>query len=157
MWSFLKILDRLNSDAASQFEPARRAVMALSLDQAKRQATQVLADPIRFQSERATPEEQSAKTAELRQLAAEVREVVGYLARAQPVNGDFILGLNYLSPAFSNPALFRIGTDIESEVVVRPSEEQVLIIAPDTGSLEQADSYPSIYHYILFNNALLQG
>lgn len=157
MWSFLKILDRLNKGASSRFEPIRNTILALSVEEAKRQAVQILANPNRFRSERASPEERSRHASALQQLAPEVRELVGGLSDAQPVNGDMVLGLKYLCPAFSDPDLIRIGKDIEAEVAVRPSDEQVLIIGPDGKSLESAESFPSIYHYILFNDALLQG
>jgi hypothetical protein len=157
MWGVLEALTRLNRGASTQFDPLRKAVFALPLEEAKRRALEIMSDPKRFQSEPAAADEVSRRTIELDRLAPEVRHVLSRFSKAQPVNADLSIGLKHLSQALSDGELVRVGKDTEAEVAVRPGREQVLIMAPDTTSPDDADSYPSVYHYVLFNDALLSN
>jgi hypothetical protein len=139
-----------------EIEEVKNQVFALPVEEARRLALTILADPDKSSCEEAM----SAEDWRLEPLAPLIRELFARYQNFDVPAGDFSRDL--IKACEAAPGLITIGSDAfgHDEIAVKPGEETIYEV-----SLEQAPeenlrnlgeaSYPTIYHYILFHDRLI--
>jgi hypothetical protein len=134
-------------------ERLEREVSALSLDEAKRRALELVDGGRYFRAVKRslTSEEESS----LRPLPRELALLLRVFATIAMIRGDQRIGRDHLGPSEQREGFLRIGLDMNfAEVAVRAGDEAIYVLAPGE---EPALEAPSIHHWLILLARLSEG
>lgn len=143
---FARVRERTEAEA-----PDVTYVRGLDLPDARRQALELLADTKKF---RTTPG--PARLASDVDLPPAARELFARYARVETCFGDLQLDGPQATPSRIHPGFIAIGSDTEhAEVLTRPGDDTVYVADPDERDVRSFENYPSVYHLIVREAALV--
>jgi hypothetical protein len=153
-----RLLGRVDGKSRRDFhrdaEARERAIRGLSLIDARSRMERLLADPAKYTLRlRPIPPDLLPQTTRLGPALLELFERFELISEVQ---GDASLDRNQLGPSRFDQALLRIGSDVGYvEIVTRPGTDEVFSIDDSSQGPEAAEPFPSIYHYLLANAAVI--
>lgn len=127
-------------------EAAARAVNALALEDAEREAGTYLEDARRFRTEAGTGEvtEEDAYGPELRRFFGRYRRVVSQRSEVELEAGESVR-------SEADPTLSVIGFYWEhTEVDVVTGSDEIVVLATDADPPERSFRFPTVHHFICF-------
>ena len=158
MW-FKRIVESFTKEqgpSPSELAELERLIEGLSADEAVNRVESLLADPEKYSVTRAV--RTSAQVAgEIGALGALTRRFFGTYQTVVGRYSDVSIVRDEVARSPLGGDLTTLGhTTADSEIVARPDDDRVFVV-DGTESEEQffQDSYPSIYHYILWNAYLV--
>jgi hypothetical protein len=134
-------------DTKSQIQHLWRDVEHMSEETAVRKANAALADPRRFECEKSRDHRSDPKLPPL------LNSLASRIARIRAVKGEAMIDLEEIQESELKRGFYRIGTDSDfTELIFMSGDDRIV---ESDGSATEQRSFPSIFHWIVFTDILL--